>query len=297
MIALSTVGFRTAAFLPGQTAIPAYPDGLGKEDLDGATATVADATRDGGVIVVVVPSWAPEPACRRLETIRCALDTKQLVIHRVDLPPLAGSVFVALADGLRQHVDTPGRLIGALPALAQQVVTLARLTRLSGLRDPSPSIWQHLGSLLPGTAYGVSSFPEPSVRRLKKKKAPLPPLPQLRTSTGMGLAVAVHGGGTTDWAYDQLVPALGHPPVTEVPSAALAPEWWGPGPGVEAVLYPTDIARTAQVVASGVLLRRCGSCGLDSPSDVCPYCLVHEPRPLDEEDREDADGRTAASSR
>lgn len=286
MISVSTVGYRTAAFLPQQTAIPAYPDGLTRDDLDGATAFVEDATRGDDVLIVVVPSWSAEPACRYLETIRCALDTKQLVIHQVDLPPLAGSVFVALADALRTHIDTPGRLLGALPALANQVVVLARLARLSKLRQPAPTVLQHLGSLMPWTAYGVSTFPEPSVRRLRKH-APVMPLPQLRTSEGMGLAMAVHGGGTTDWAYEQLIPALGYPHVVEAQPAAIATDWWGGAPGLEAVLYPTDLGQTLRAVTAGVLLRRCGSCGLDSPTDVCPYCLVHEPRPLSDSGAED----------
>jgi hypothetical protein len=283
VIRLSTIGYRGGAFLPGQTALPGFVDGLDRDDLVTATAMVEDATVDGGTLVVVVPRWADEPAVQRLETIRCALDTKRLVVHRSDLPPLAGAVFVALADGLRGQVDTPGRLIGALPALAQQVVVLARLSRLSGLTEPPPTVWQHLVSLLPATTFGVSSFPEPAVQRLTKHE-PLMPLPQVKGAAGMALALAAHGGGTLDWAHEELVPALGSPRVVEAIASPVAERWWGSAPGLEAVLYPTDLAATAQFVARHVLLRRCGSCGLDSPFDVCPYCGVHEPRPLAEDE-------------
>lgn len=294
MIQLLSVGYRPGAFLPGQHAVLGYPDGVDRDHLGEVTSLVADALDAEMTVVAVYPRWAEEPTRRRLETVRAALDTKRLVLAPTDLPPLAGAVLVSLADGLRAHVDSPGRLIGALPTLTRQVVVMARLTRLSKLHDPAPGAWQHLLSLLPGVAYGVSTFPEPTVRRLSRHQ-PLMPLPQVRVSAGLGLALAPHGGATLDWAHEHLVPALGHPPVVEARPSPLVARWWGSAPGIEAVLYPTDVATTARHVASGVLLRLCSACGGDSPFDVCPYCGVHEPAPRDDEAGAAADEPTASA--
>lgn len=291
MIQFLSIGYRPGAFVPGQYAVLGYPEGIHRHHISEVAGLVADALDADTTVVAVFPAWASDPARRRLETVRAALDTKRLVPAPVDLPPLAGAVLVALADGLRWHVDSPGRLIGALPALARQVVVLAHLRRLGKLREPAPSVWQHLRSLFPGAAYGVSSFPEPTVQRLTRRH-PLPPLPQPRLRAQTGVALSAHGDATLDWAHQQLVPALGSPRVVEARPSPLAERWWGPAGALEAVVYPLDLATTADHVARRVLLRLCHGCGLDSPFDVCPYCRAHDPGPRSAE----ADGNPVVAS-
>lgn len=282
MIRLLAVGYSPQAFVPGRPGVLGYPDGIARAQLDELTGLIAEVVGAGDTVLAILPGWAEGPDRRRLETIRAALDTRRLVIHAADLPPLAGGVFTALVADVAPHVDTPGRLIGALPALARQVVVLARLSRLSGLREPAPTVWQHALSLLPGIHFGVSAHPQPAVVRLTRDR-PLMPLPRFPPTLPVALALSAHGGATLDWAHERLVPALGHPPLVEAEPTPLSTVWWGAGKGFEGALYPTDGATTAAAVVPGVRLRLCAGCGLDAPSGACPYCGAPEPHAGEDE--------------
>lgn len=278
MIQLVAVGYKPAAFLPGQTGVAAFSAGVDREGLNDFADLAGETVRAGGTVVAMYPRWAAEPSRRRLQTVRAALDTTRCVLFPVDLPPLAGSVMVSLAEAVRPHVDHPARLIGALPSLSQQIIITAWLSRLGGLRSPTPTVWQHAVSLLPWTAFGVTTYPEPTIKRLTTAD-PCVTLPEVSAHAELGLAVA-SAGGDIEWAREVLAPALGHPELIEVPPPPLAPCWWGGGPSLEAVIYPRDVAATAAHVTQRVLLRHCDSCAQESPFDVCPFCGVHQPLPL-----------------
>lgn len=286
---LLAVGYQPPDPLAEQDTVPAYPRSLRRDDLDEVAAVADETVTAGGTVVAVLPRWADEPSLRRLQTVRAALDTRRFVIHASDLPPLAGGVVVALLDALRCHLDA-ARLVAALPELSRRLVVVARLARLSGLRDPAPTVWQHALSLLPGTAFGVRSHPSPSVRRLTRAEPGVAP-PSSALDERVGLAVASRGA-KLNWVHEVVAPMFGDPPVVEADPSPLAGDWWGPGRSLEAVAYPADVEAVARDVAARTVLRRCEGCDEDSPLETCPFCGLS--RPPAHEGAERADGDSPA---
>lgn len=239
MTAVLGVGFPLERFVDGQPHVPTYATAIGREELDGFVALVRDGLDRFGDVVVLYPDWAAEPTLRSLQTVRAALATPHLVGYPCTTSPLAGSVVLALAATLAASGMPAPRLLAALPQLEEQVVTAAWLPRLSGLASPAPTVLQHLVSLLPGTAFVVTSWPEAAIRRARGDE--LPPLPRAQAALGVALADA---GGDVGWVERCVVAPLRPARVVRCAPSPHAASWWGCRRSVEAVLYPLDVAAT-----------------------------------------------------
>lgn len=242
---------------------------LEREDLDGLVTLGLDRLAGEEPLLVLYPAWADERTAERLETLRGCLDTNRMTAHALPHPPLAGAVLVSLVAAAARHLPEPGRLVGALPALGQQLLQLTWLSRLSRLERPSPSVWQHLLSYWPSTRFVASSWPEPAVRRVTRTRRQVP-LPQLPAGT-VGLALADRGGDRA-WVETAVRPALGQPALREVEASASAEAWWGSPAFMELVAYPLDLAATVRAAAGDASGELCGWCRQQAPLGRCPFC-------------------------
>ncbi len=264
------VGYRPERFLPEQDDIPFFPAPLERTTLAGLTDEIARGVADRGRVLVVYPRRGPlEDTLRRLQTARAAVDPAAVAAHGSDLPPLAGAVLSALASALAFEVPSAGVLVSAFPRLEKELLVIARLGSLRGLEHPVPSIWQHLVSMMPGAHFGVSFWPQPSVRRLTRRD-PVVPLPTLHNPKA---AVAISGAdGDVSWAEEVVTPALGPLPVNRVGVTPLGRSWWGTDKVIEAVIYPVDVPHIARTVTRDLVLLPCRSCGAAVGSRSCPFC-------------------------
>src|SRR3954453_23625826 len=98
---------------------------------------------------------------------RALLDTGRVAIHVTALPPLAATALASLASSLGPRLLSAGLLANMLEPLSTHVHPRTWLGSVTGLKRPAPSLGQHVTLLTPGSAFGVSSFPEPAVHRLK----------------------------------------------------------------------------------------------------------------------------------
>jgi hypothetical protein len=261
------VGYGPVTAVQGGSVAGAFADALAREDLERLVDLVQTDSDDRDVLVLH-PGWSAEPTLQRLQTIRSALADQRLAIYGSSLPPLAGSVLCSLAAALAPGAPSAGALCGVLPRLERQLVSVTWLSRLSHLRDPAPTVAQHAASLLPGTAFAVTSWPEPAIKQLKPKDAEVTiPTPQ----GAVGLVVAARDGDM-DWVRQHVVRKVRDPRVLEVESSPLAKEWWGPGGVVECVLYPLDVWHLASRVSRHLSLRPCRWCAQPVATTPCPYC-------------------------
>ncbi|MGH2698715.1 MAG: hypothetical protein ACRDJL_05900 [Actinomycetota bacterium] len=269
MTAIIAMGFKTEAFVSGGGTVPAFSHQPAPHDLERLVDTVREAVRARGHVVAVYPEYAAEPSLARLETVRTALNTRRVATYGTRLPPLAGAALASLAAAVTPYIKAPGLLCAALPNLEGELLVLAWLGSVSKLDHPSPSLAQHVASMSPASAFGVSFWPEPSVKTLRKKDRTVS-LPT--TFRPMMLATAARDGGDVSWLEEIVLPGLGMPPTARFDATPLGPRWWGTTRLVEAVAYPVDVPVTARKITHGLSPFLCRWCGEAIAARHCPFC-------------------------
>ncbi len=275
MVAVISIGFKPESLVPDQGNIPTFVGDLPRDHYDELVDTVRRSIAEHGHVIALYPLWFKEPALQRLKTVRAALDTVRLATYGTPLPPLAGTVLASLTSAVSPYISSTGALVTALPALEKELVVLAWLGSVAGLATPAPSLWQHVRSSWPTTAFGVSFWPEPGVRLLTKKDRTVP-VP--RSYRPMLLAVSSHDGDAS-WIEDVVAPALGSPPIKEVAPTPLGPKWWGTTKLTEAVAYPVDVPVIARRITQGQRTFLCRWCTEAIASDQCPFCGLETAEP------------------
>jgi hypothetical protein len=206
--------------------------------------------------------------------VRSMLDTHRLALYETALPPLAATVLASLASACAPFAPSAGVLASLLPELEAELHVFAWLATVTGLSTPAPSFGQHVASLTPGSAFAVSSWPEPAVHRLKGDGTAIP-VPALTRPSRL---VVAPRADRVDWIVNTVNPALGNLEIRRVEATPRGAEWWGTGKLVEAVAYPIDVqALVGQLVAAldPWTCRWCRELVARSP---CPLC-GHRGRP------------------
>lgn len=245
--------------------VPAPPQ---RDDLRDLFEAVAGPLRGGQRVIVVVGDWLPAVTLERVHTVRSLLETDRVAVHVTELPPLAASVQTALAAALASFAPTAGALAAALEALEEQLLVLAWVGSVAGLRHPAVSLLHHARSALPWSSFGVGLQPEPFVQPLGRglEELPLAPLEE-----SIELLVAPTESADLGWILDEVVPALGGVGVRQIPATLHGAAWWGTSRLVEAVGVPTDL----EALADAVMPRRvvpCRWCGEPIATPPCPFC-------------------------
>ena len=225
-------------------------------------------------MIAIVPDWFAPEALQRLEMARALLDTGRVAIHVTSLPPLAATALASLASSLGPRLPSAGLLASALPGLSDQLHQITWLGSVTGLKHPAPSIGQHVTSLTPGSAFGVSSHPQPAVHKLQGGQASVP-LPRIVRPSRLAISAR---NGDEQWITGPVNAALGNLPVLRVEPTPQGQEYWGTGKVVEAVVVPADPAGLAQELLQSVDAWACRWCGELIARSPCPLC-GHRARP------------------
>ncbi len=271
---LLVLGLRPERLLDAEGRIDAFVDPPGPEQVGILVEAVTSGLQAAGSVVAIVPEWVGRDAAGRLAMVRSMLDTHRLAIHATALPPLAATALASLASAAAPHVPSTGMLASLLPELEDRVHAFTWLGSVTGLSTPAPSFAQHLGSLAPGSAFGVTSFPEPAVMRLHRD-GPTVPLPEL---AGLHRLVVAPLGGDPDWVLNAVNPALGNLDVRRVEPTPGGQQWWGTAKLVESVAIPLDVERLAAELVAALDPWTCRWCGELVARSPCPLC-GHRGRP------------------
>ena len=267
-------GLKPERFVGAESRIDAVLEPPSAEKADLLVQALTSGIEAGGSVIAVLPQWFPPEGALRLDMARSMLDTDRVAVHQTALPPLAGAVLCSLASSLAPHVPSAGVLASLLPELEGELHVFTWLGSVSGLSSPQPSFGQHLSSLGPNSAFGVSSWPEPSVHKLSAGE-PGVPLPEIARPSRM--VVAPRNGDTT-WAKDTLNRALGGLPVAEVEATPNGPSWWGTQKVVESVVFPVDAQDLAEDLVADTDPWVCRWCRELIARSPCPLC-GHRGRP------------------
>jgi hypothetical protein len=267
------IGLKPERLVDSEGRIDAFLEPPTQEQTETLIEAVRSGAEAGGHVLAIVPQWLKGDGLLRLQMVESALDDERLTIHETPLPPLAASVLASLASAVAPHLPSRGVLVSLLPELEAELHVFTWLGSVSGLSVPAPTIGQHMASLSPGSAFGVSSYPEPSVHKLGREGAGIP-LPRIERPSR--LAVSDHGGNV-DWVQT-VNAALGGLEVRMVEPTPGGPGWWGTGKLVESVAYPVDVPRLAVELAQAADPWRCRWCRELIARSPCPMC-GHRGRP------------------
>ncbi|HYH87850.1 MAG TPA: hypothetical protein VEX67_01380 [Solirubrobacteraceae bacterium] len=268
-------GLKPERFLGDESRIDAVLEVPSAEESDVLVQALASGIESGGHVIAVLPHWFPPEGALRLAMARSMLDTDRVAVHETALPPLAGAVLCSLASALGRHVPSAGVLVSLLPELEEELHVFTWLGSVSGLSAPAPSFGQHLASLGPNSAFGVSSWPEPSVHKLSSGE-PGVPLPEIARPSRM---VVAPRSGDASWARETVNHALGGLPVSEVEATPNGPSWWGTSKVVESVVFPADVAELAADLVAELETWLCRWCRELVAHSPCPLC-GHRGRPV-----------------
>jgi hypothetical protein len=268
-------GLKPERFVGGEGRIDAVLEPPRADDADVLVEALSSGVEAGGHVVAVLPQWFPPEGALRLAMARSMLDTDKVAVHDTSLPPLAGAVLCSLASSAAAHVPSAGVLAALLPELEAELHVFTWLGSVSGLSAPAPRLAQHLASLGPNSAFGVSSWPEPSVHKLSHGE-PSVPLPEIARPSRMVIAPRQ---GDTSWARETINHALGGLPVAEVEPTPNGPSWWGTSKLVESVVFPVDTPELAAELVAELEPWVCRWCRELIASSPCPLC-GHRGRPV-----------------
>jgi hypothetical protein len=267
------LGLRPERLVDSEGRIDAFLEPPTQEQGETLVEAVRSGAEAGGHVLAIVPQWLKGDGLLRLQMVESALDDERLTIHETPLPPLAGAVLASLASAVAPHLPSLGVLVSVLPELEAELHVFTWLGSVSGLSVPAPSIGQHVASLSPGSAFGVSSYPEPSVHKLGRD-GPGVPLPRIERPSRLAVS---DRGGNVGWVH-AVNAALGNLELRTVEPTPNGPSWWGTGKLVESVAYPVDVQRLAAELAQAADPWTCRWCRELIARSPCPMC-GHRGRP------------------
>lgn len=267
-------GLKPERLVGAEGRIDAVPEPPSAEQAGLLIEALASGIKAGGAVIAIVPEWFAREALRRLEMARTLLDTARVAIHVTPLPPLAATALASLASSLGPRLPSAGLLASALPGLSEQLHQITWLGSVTGLKHPAPSLGQHVSSLTPGSAFGVSSHPQPAVHKIQTGQ-PSVPLPRIGRPSRL---VVAPRNGDESWITGPVNAQLGNLPILRVDATPGGPDYWGTGKLVEAVVCPADPDRLAQELLQSVDAWACRWCGELIARSPCPLC-GHRARP------------------
>ncbi len=274
MTRVLSIGYLVPGLVTGQPDVRTFPRGLARHDLRQLADDLLDGRASGQEVLVVQPAWDIEPDLLWLQVVRAVLETEHVAAYASSLPPLAGGALCALAAALGASGVSAGELWAAMPALERQLITVARLSRVDRLARPRPPVRARLASLLPTTAFGLSSWPSPHVRRLRTEDGgvALPPRAAWKGLPLRKLVIAAPHDADLRWVEEAVLPLLGAVDVVEVDPPPLSLMHWRASRVLEAVALPVDLAALRGVVEQETSHDVCRWCGARVASARCPFC-------------------------
>ena len=265
-------GLRPERIVGAEGRIDAVPDPPTQEQSGLLLEALQSGIKAGGHVIAIVPDWFPPDGLKRLEMARTLLDTDKVAIHMTTLPPLAATALASLASSLAPRLISAGLLASMLEPLESQIHAVTWLGSVTGLKRPAPSLGQHVASLTPGSAFAVSSYPEPAVHKITAAQpVPLPPI-----NRPSHFAIASRNGDDA-WLEHTFNAQLGLPVIKLEPTPQ-GPQWWGTSKLAEGVICPIDVDRLASEIAQGAEPWACRWCGELIARSPCPMC-GHRARP------------------
>ncbi|MCT1689958.1 hypothetical protein M3B11_03125 [Brevibacterium sp. p3-SID960] len=231
--------------------------------LDEAVAVLEGATT-GTPCIFIVPDGEFDACQAVISRARAASLHNVVLLARTGLSPLGRAVLTDMARSLASRLAA-GQLLAVIAELELSIRCLAVARSVTRLRQPTPSLWQHIVSWLPSSRFLIQL--DAGVERLRPG--------QLRDSGVLRMpseaVVIARGrgvGAEADGAVAELADRLGQPPIV---SLDVGPgDWWGKKEIVDLCIAPADLTPYLQRVTE--LAVECRWCQVPCTPGGCQMC-------------------------
>jgi hypothetical protein len=250
---------------------PLYSTGTAAVTTAAAPAAIVEAAERafdaGGAAVLLVESARLPEVERACALASAALGGAHVARLRVDLPPLAASLLAEQLGWLGTVLPDPGRVFACASRLAAGLLAAAWTREVAKLEHPTPTLGQHLRSLVPGAAFLATVHPEPGVFAAASGV--------LRTAGWhQQVPMTVLLSGDDDgraWLRSVELPGLQVAHVLDVEPSPLAKSYYGTDRVCEIVGTGTDLQKLVRDAADA-RVRPCRWCGVELAGGPCPFC-------------------------
>ncbi|TXL61994.1 hypothetical protein [Aeromicrobium terrae] len=242
-------------------------DGLAVVDLrhPDAVESVLGRLHDGGDVPIVTCAAADEEAVRRLITFtQIRYPGFRACLEPLPGTPLAVGVVSSLVDDLHGD-DVFAWRLAALDLLRASLWSAVWLPSVTGLSTPTPSLFQHVRSWLPGSGFLAVAAPEPRV--LPARSAPVSGV-EARPDSAL-----IHSPLTRPtWVVDAVAKAVQPQSVSAVETVREPIDVYGTEAAVELVAVPVSFASASRPDSAAVVA--CPACGVRHARPTCPVCKM-----------------------
>lgn len=241
-------------------------DGMAVADIrhpDAVESTLRSVHASGAVPIVVCRTAELEEVRRVVTYAQVRHQGLRCVLEPIPGHPLAASIIASLVDDLKSDDSTAWQL-DAIAILREKIWSAVWVPRATGLQDPSPSVWQHFRSWLPGGGFlSVDGHPG---RVLSATSAPLKGIEQRPGS------VVLHSPavGRGSWVVEAAKAALGATSTSAADSVREQVDAFGTDQAIEIVAVPLSYDSDTRPAPESVV--ECVACGLRHARPACPRC-------------------------
>lgn len=249
--------------MPPARPVPRASIHLAPLSLDEAVGILEDAGAEIPCIFIVPD--AEFDACQAvISRARAASLHNVALFARTGLSPLGRAVLTDMARSLASRL-APGQLLAVIAELELSIRCLAVTRSVTRLRQPAPSLWQHIVSWLPSSRFLIQL--DAGVDRLRPgqlRESEVLPTPSEAVVIARG-----RGAGTeADEAVAELAGRLGQPPIV---SLDVDPgDWWGKKEIADLCIAPADLTPYLQRVTEQAV--ECRWCQVPCTPGGCQMC-------------------------
>ncbi len=235
--------------------------------VDVVESTICELASSHGQLIVACADHDYESIRRIVTHAQLRGDDFQVAIETIGGTPLAIGVIASLADeiGGQTDVDAQAAQFAALDYLREHVWSAAWLPSVSQLRNPAPSVLQHVRSWLPHSGFLAVDGSDAHVDWAPK--APLSTVPLLE-----GFALIRSPSEAPAWVAAAVEDAIRPESVSEVIPVRDSIDSFGSRQVAEFVAIPADFHDRSRPRHETV--SSCAACGVRHARPFCPYCKM-----------------------
>lgn len=243
-------------------------DGLTVADIrhpDAVETTIAAVHRSGDLPIVTCSTDDLEEVRRLITYTMVRYPGLRACLEPIEGHSTAVGIVSSIVDDINADEDALAWRLSALDHLRTSTWSAVWLPKVTGLKSPAPSLWQHARSWFPGAGFLAVDGHPGSVRSARQA-----PLTGIDARPG---SAVLHSPVTADtWVLDAVKAALQPQSVSPVTTVREQVDVYGTDRAIELVAVPTAFHADSKPDPASII--ECPACSLRHARPACPSCKM-----------------------